>query len=120
MANKIRIYNKNEIEMFRLQTFAKMVNDLMEVKGNYDDFVKVRTVYYDLGQNWQYSALIMHEVVEAFGKTVSEYQLFCPRDYELIISTDSIKKLWRMADYYVNLKETKQWSYRNSLYSKFE
>ncbi len=117
---KIRVYDRTETEFIRLQTFADIVNDLLEKNGNYDDYVKIETTYFDCGQDWKYSAIIMHEYDNSIFKSMNSYQLFCPRDWELIINTDSISKLKEMAEYYVNLKETKEWNYKRSLYEKFE
>ena len=116
---KIRVYEKTEVEFIRLKIFTEIVNNLLEKADNYTDYLTIKTTYFDCGQDWQYSAIIIHEYVEAFNK-VEKYQAFCPRDWELIINTDSISKLEEMAKYYVNLKESKEWNYRKSLYEKFE
>lgn len=117
---KIRVYNENEIEYLRLKMFTEICNDLLIEKGNIDDFISVQETYFDYGQNWKYTALIMHKLVNGMGMTMTTYQLFCPRDWELIINTDSIEKIKAMAEYYISLYVSKEWDYKHSLYSEFE
>lgn len=89
--NNIRVYEKNERQYKVLKMFAEMVNDNLT-----DGHLTVENIYFDMGQNWKYTALITNKEDGLFGS----WQSFCPRDYELILYTDSIAILEKMAKYY--------------------
>ena len=91
---KIRVYDYCEIERQRLSLFKTLANSFFDERYT----VTVETTYFDFGQNWKYTALITYD-----NKDINRHwQSVCPRDYELIISTDSITKMRDMAKYYVN------------------
>lgn len=89
--NNIRIYNKEERQYKILKLFAEMVNDNLT-----SGYMALEDIYFDMGQNWKYTALVTHKEDGVFGS----WQSFCPRDYELILYTDSIAILEKMAKYY--------------------
>lgn len=88
--NNIRIYKKNERQYKVLKMFAEMVNDNLT-----DGYLTVENICF-MGQSWQYTALITKKGEGICGS----WQSFCPRDYELILDTDSIEILEKMAKYY--------------------
>ena len=97
--NNIRVYEKNERQYKVLKMFAEMVNDNLT-----DGYLTVENIYFDMGQNWKYTALVTYKEDGVFGS----WQSFCPRDYELILYTDSIAILEKMAKYYAEeLKKEK-------------
>jgi hypothetical protein len=120
MSSIERVYGRIENEFIRLQTFCNIANQFLTDGNNFDDYMTVENVYFDMGQNWKYTTLIYYEYNETMFKTMSSYQAFCPRDYRLIVTTDSVDKLREMAKYYIDLKLKKEWTYKNSLYEKFE
>lgn len=88
--SNIRIYKEDEKQYRTLKLFAEMVNDFSKTVT-----MKVENIYFDMGQNWWYSALVTYK-----KGTDDSWQSFCPRDYELILYTDSIAILEKMAKYY--------------------
>lgn len=108
MASKVKIYSIGSTERTRLEVFCMFVNNMT------DDFRLVaQDTYFDFGQDWKYTAII-------YKDSNTEYQAFCPRDWELILNTDSIEKLNEMATYYADMQTSGEWNYKKSLYSKFE
>lgn len=91
----IRIYNTRETEYQTLKLFADMVN-AVAFEEKVGIYMEVHDTYFDYGQNWKYTTLLTEDFIEE-----SRWQSFCPRDYELILNTDSIAKLKIMAIYYV-------------------
>lgn len=108
MANKIKTYTMGTVERMRLETFCVFVNTVVS-----DFELKVEDTYFDLGQDWKYSGII-------YKSEKSEYHAFCPRDWELILETDSILKLYEMATYYAEMQVKGEWNYKKSLYEIFE
>ena len=108
MANKIKTYEMGTVERTRLEVFCMFVNSAV---SNFR--LIVEDIYFDCGQNWLYSGIIY---IDAH----SEYQEFCPRDWELILNTDSIEKLNEMATYYAEMHIKGEWNYKKSLYEIFE
>ena len=108
MANKIKTYTMGTVERTRLEVFCLFVNKMV------NDFrLTTQDVYFDYGQNWMYTSII-------YKSASSEYQAFCPRDWELILETDSILKLYEMATYYAEMQVKGEWNYKKSLYEIFE
>lgn len=108
MANKIKTYTMGTVERMRLEVFCVFVNTVVS-----DFRLTVEDIYFDYGQNWLYSGIV-------YKSAKSEYQAFCPRDWELILETDSILKLYEMATYYAEMQVKGEWSYKKSLYEIFE
>ena len=108
MANKIKTYSIGTVERTRLEVFCMFVNDMA-----YDFRLITENIYFDYGQNWMYTGII-------YKDSKTEYQAFCPRDWELILNTDSIEKLNEMATYYAEMQIKGEWNYKKSLYEIFE
>ena len=111
-----RVYNENEVEYLRLKMFADVSNLIFKADFECKKNLAIKTTYYDCGQDWLYSALIMYD----FKDGITSYQAFCPRDYKLIVTCDSTAKIKEMAEYYANMQIKNEWNYKNSLYEKFE
>lgn len=91
---QIRTYKPYEIEYMKLQFFVDCFN---YISGKYDTpyMLKIENIYFDMGQDWWYSALITYDVVKG-----DSWQSVCPRDYKLIIDSDSFSDVKRYAEYY--------------------
>ena len=59
-------------------------------------FVEIRDMYFDYGQDWMYTGFLTTNLEDS-----NSWQSFCPRDWELIVNTDSVEKLTAMAEYYM-------------------
>lgn len=112
MANLIKIYGNDTVEYQRLKLFRDNANRLLY---NASKAISIKEMYFDMGQDWMYTGLIFEDF-----KGNSSYQAFCPRDYKLIVSCDSISKIMQMATYYAEENIKGNWNYKNNLYSKFE
>lgn len=111
MANLIKCYNEDSVEFLKLKIFRDVANKIL-LQNNYG--MHIKDIYFDYGQDWWYTALITKNL-----STESSWQSFCPRDYELIVSCDSISKLMQMATYYSENIIKGNWDYKMSLYEKF-
>lgn len=108
MAKKIKVYPMGTVERARLEVFCMFVNSIVS------DFKLItQDIYFDFGQNWMFTNII-------YKDSDTEYQAFCPRDWELILNTDSFEKLDEMATYYAEMKMKNEWNYKKSLYEIFE
>lgn len=83
----IRVYDEKEIEYRKLQFFCDVCNNEL-INWGAHKYVFIRECYFDLGQDWKYTALI----TEDFAK-YSTWQSVCPRDYEAIVSSDSFSEI---------------------------
>lgn len=111
MANLIKCYNEDSVEFLRLKIFRDVANKIL-LQNNHG--MQIKDIYFDFGQDWWYTALITKELSSGVS-----CQSFCPRDYELIVSCDSISKLMQMATYYAENIVKGLWDYKMSLYEKF-
>lgn len=71
MSEVISEYRKGSEEYKRLETAKSMIETFTTVK------LEIKTIYFDFGQKWMYTALCVSKP--------NEYQLFNPRDYALIV-----------------------------------
>ena len=76
----IRIYEPNTPEMNRLKLACYELEQLSRTGTRYT----VENIYFDVGQNWWYSAIVAHS---ADGQS---WHAVNPRDYERIISSDDV------------------------------
>ncbi len=113
MADILRVYNENELEYKRLEMFADFTNMELTEKGDVLYVVTVEDMYFDFGQDWKYTGLLTTKANE------SSWQSLCPRDWELVITTDSTQKLQEMAKWYAN-KLINNGSWRDVLYEVFK
>ena len=112
--SKIKTYTANDIELHTLELFARFVNVALSELGDERYSMRVKDMYFDFGQHWMYTGLITDDAQGLFGG----WQSVCPRDYELILDTDSIEKLSQMAVYYAT--ELMSGKISIHLYERFE
>lgn len=75
--------------------------------------VKIKTTYFDYGQDWKYTAFITYD-----EDTNMECQSLCPRDWELVVTETDISKIVSMAWFYMDNLQ-KPYNERTCLYEKF-
>lgn len=107
-----RIYDETTTEYFRMLLFKEVANAILYGTHKY---LSIADMYFDYGQDWKYTGLLMNNF-----ETGRDYQAFCPRDYKLIITCDSVEKIKEMATYYATKQSNFEWDYRDSLFEKFE
>jgi hypothetical protein len=76
-----------------LQLFAEACTQWMGENKNFRYDVTIENVYFDAGQDWMWTTIIVNDE-DDWGRS---WQAFCPRDWELIVTCDSISKLTDMA-----------------------
>lgn len=95
----IRIYRTDEIEYFKLKIFIDAVNDELENLNNTKLELTLKNTFFDYGQNWMYTAPIVNEL-ESLNSITGSWQALCPRDYKLILASDSFKEIQEMGKYF--------------------
>ncbi len=84
----IREYCRWEPEYAKLWLFANAASE--ECRKNNDPHgLSVENVYFDVSQDWKYTAPITHNRKDAMDTCHS----LCPRDYKTILQCDSIKQI---------------------------
>ena len=78
----IRIYSENSPELNKL----KLACYELERLSKHGTVYTVKNIYFDVGQNWMYSAII------ANSRDGASWQAVCPRDYERILYADDVAK----------------------------
>lgn len=114
---KIKTYTTNDLELHKIELFARLVNSALSEVNDDRYYMEVKDIYFDFGQDWMYTGFVTYDEKEQNG-TLASWQSFCPRDYELILDTDSIEKLSYMAVYYAI--ELHNGSKDINLYPRFE
>lgn len=82
MVELIRTYAPNSDEMVKLKLACYELEQLSRHGTRYT----VEDIYFDLGQNWMYSAIVANSV------SGSSWQALCPRDYERVLLSTDIRK----------------------------
>jgi len=75
-----------------LQLFAEACTQWMGENKNFRYDVSIKNVYFDAGQDWMWTTIVVNDEDDK-----GSWQAFCPRDWELIVTCDSISKLTDMA-----------------------
>ena len=78
----IRTYSPDTDAYKRLTTAATVLTAVSPKGITYT----VEDTYFDYGQDWMWTTLIANDPASVFGS----YQALCPRDYELILTTDDM------------------------------
>lgn len=78
---------------------------------DYSHTVTIKDIYFDVGQQWMYTALITTDT-----RTGESWQSLCPRDWELVVNCMDIEKIIEMANYYMETIG----KHEVRLYPKFE
>lgn len=108
----------NSIEHFANKMAMRVFVDTCEQycyeNKNFRYDVRIKEMYFDYGQDWKYTGFLTTDLDDA---TERSWQSFCPRDWELIVTTNDINKLIDMAWYY--MEHLIEGDFDN-LYEKFE
>lgn len=108
----------NSIEHFANKMAMKVFVDTCEQycyeNKNFRYDVRIKDMYFDYGQDWKYTGFLTTDLDDA---TERSWQSFCPRDWELIVTTNDINKLIDMAWYYMEHLIEEDF---DNLYEKFE
>ena len=102
----IRVYKESELGYLKLNTFVESCNGILNfVARQKNECVKyqifLEDIYFDIGQNWMYTAPITYDALSKRGIPSSWHSL-CPRDYNLILDSDSFKQINDYAMAYVD------------------
>jgi hypothetical protein len=95
-----------------LNVFVMACSEWNKEHKNYNYMVSIKDLYFDIGQQWMYTALITTDT-----KTEEHWQSLCPRDWKLVVNCMDIEKIIEMANYYMDTVKNKE---NVKLYSKFE
>lgn len=82
--------------MMALRIFAEATTQWMGENKNFRYDVRIENTYFDFGQDWKWTTIIVEDEEEE-SELLRSYQALCPRDWELIVTCDSISKLTDMA-----------------------
>lgn len=82
MAELIRIYAPDSHEQMKLKLACYELEQLTTKGTRYT----VEDIYFDLGQNWMYSAIVAHST------DGTSWQALCPRDYENVLLSTDVRK----------------------------
>lgn len=93
--SKLKLYEQTDIEYLRLKLFSDYANMLLD-KTDSTCLIEIEETYVDFGQNWKYTALITFDL-----KDKSTWQSLNFRDYEAIVSCDSVSEIKIYAEAYV-------------------
>ena len=88
MLNKKEHYNNR----MALKVFTYACLEWMSDHNNFDYDVEMTSCYFDFGQDWKWTTIVVTN-----EETGSHWQALSPRDWELIVTCDSIDKLVKMA-----------------------
>lgn len=107
----------NTIEHFNnimaMKVFVETCNEWCFENKNFRYEVAIKDMYFDYGQNWMYTGFLTTDTEEN-----DSWQSLCPRDWELVVTTNDIDKLIDMAWYYMD--KVASGKICVSLYEKFE
>jgi hypothetical protein len=79
--------------------------------------VSIKRMYFDYGQNWEYTGFVTRDTDTDDG-TLGSWQSLCPRDWELVVTETNIDRIIAMAWFYMDNLQ-KPYSERKSLYERF-
>ena len=97
-----------------LQLFAEACTQWMGENKNFRYDVAIENTYFDFGQDWMWTTIIVKDE----KNQRRSWQALSPRDWELIVTCDSISKLTEMALYFMDNIANDNICVR--LYEKFE
>ena len=100
-----------------LKMFTEACMQWMTENKNFRYDVRIETTFFDFGQDWKWTTIVVEDE-EDESEVTRTWQAFCPRDWELIATCDSIQKLTDMAWYYMD--ELAKGEITIYLYKKFE
>ena len=102
MAEVIRTYHESELGYYKLDMFAKSCNSILQCMANNIGLARHYTIcientYFDMSQDWWYTSPITYN-----GSTKHGWQSLCPRDYKVLLESDSFEKIHKYAMAYVD------------------
>lgn len=100
-----------------LQLFAEACTQWMGENKNFRFDVTIENIYFDFGQDWMWTTIVVTDE-EDDSEITRSWQALSPRDWELIVTCDSISKLTEMAWYFMDNIANDNICVR--LYEKFE
>lgn len=106
---QLRTFNN----LMAMRVFVEACEQYNVENKNFDYTVSIKTMYFDFGQDWKYTGFLTTR------EDGSEWQSFCPRDWELIVECMDINKLVAMAWYYMDNLNKKDSRADIRLYEKF-
>lgn len=115
MITQPKLLNEYNKELMNMKVFVMATQQWAKKNARLRFWVELKDIYFDYGQNWMYTAFITTDLADEYDHS---WQSFCPRDWELIVNTDSVEKLVAMAEYY--MEELYKDEISISLYKVFE
>ena len=82
MSKNIAVWSKDTIEYKRLELLKSLLNIII-AQEQLDLFLTIKNIYFDRGQDWIWTNLIVHE-----NKSNDSYQLLYPSNHEKTIYGD--------------------------------
>ena len=113
MQPKVLTTTENFNNLMAMKVFQETCEQWCVENKNFRYTVTMKTMYFDYGQNWKYTGFLTTD--EDGGNS---WQSLCPRDWELVVTTNDIDKLIDMAWYYMD--KVASGKICVSLYEKFE
>lgn len=111
----------NSIENFNnlmaMRVFVEACEQWNVENKSYRYQVYIKQMYFDYGQDWQYTGFCTVDTEETSG-TLTSWQSLCPRDWELVVEETDINKIIAMAWFYMDNLQ-KPYSERKNLYQRF-
>jgi len=98
MITQPKLLTEDNKELMNMKVFIMATRQWMKKNIRTRFWVELKDIYFDYGQNWMYTAFITTDFADEHENS---WQSFCPRDWELIVNTDSVEKLTAMAEYYM-------------------
>jgi hypothetical protein len=102
--------------LMAMRVFREACSQWCVENKNFRYDVTIKTIYFDMGQDWKYTAFITEDEDEE-SEILSSWQSLCPRDWSLVVECTDIPKIidmaWCYMDSLVSGKDIK-------LYEKFE
>lgn len=95
----IRTYTRQDLEYCKLETFCVLANNNL-VGTTYR--VGLNDIYFDYGAQWRYTGVITYDDSYDRDDVLYSHQTLCPRDYEILVTSDSFNDILNMAAMYAN------------------
>ena len=106
MGEVIRTYNKSEFGYLKLSTFVDSCNNIFKFMSrqngtdvNYQ--LVLEDIYFDYGQRWMYTSPITCDLTSK-SDIVGRWQSICPRDYKILLNSNSFREINEYAMHYVD------------------
>ena len=117
MITQPKLLTEDNKELMNMKVFVMATQAWAKKNARLRFWVELKDIYFDFGQNWMYTAFITTDLADEHENS---WQSFCPRDWELIVNTDSVEKLTKMAEYYMQSLYDSESHTGKHLYPVFE